>query len=168
MRKNKKVLRIGCLLLCSIFLLPAIVSAQSSSPNYRVEESYFGSGGSVESNSTNFKARQSTGALAVGDMSSPNYRAANGFETPSEPFLEAGIAGPDVDFGTLDPSTTSYAASQGGSCNCTFYVRSYLSSGYTVITGSQPPTSENNDVIDAKGTLGAPPNSTSVEEYGIN
>lgn len=167
MRKNKKRVQLGYLLLCGLFLMPAIASAQSSSANYKVEETYFGSGGNVDANSANYRARQSTGALGGGDISSPNYRAVAGFTTPSEPFLEAGVTGANVDFGTLSPSATAFASSQAGACNCTFYVRSYLSSNYTVITGSQPPTSENNKVIAAKSSQGAP-GGVGTEEFGIN
>jgi hypothetical protein len=148
--------------------IPVQVFAQSSSNNYRVEESYFGSGGNVNSSSTNFQARQSLGALGVGDISSPNYRAAAGFDTPSEPFIEAGVTGADVDFGNLSPNAAAYASSQGGACNCSFYVRTYLSSDYSVVTASQPPRNENNDTIDAKSILGVPSSNSSVEEFGIN
>lgn len=168
MRKNKQRVRLGYLLLCGIFFIPSLAAAQSSSPNYRVEESYFGSGGNVDASSTNYRARQSAGSLGVGDISSTNYRAVAGFNTPSEPFLEAGVTGADVDFGTLSSASTSYAASQGGACNCSFYVRSYLSSDYTVITASAPPTSESGNVIPAKAVQAAPDGSTSVAEFGIN
>lgn len=166
--KNKKWTRVGSILVAAILVVPATVTAQSSSTNYKIEESYFGSGGNVDASSPSYRARQSTGALGVGNGSSANYRTVAGFDTPSAPFLEAAIEGPDVDFGTLNPSSTSYASSQGGSCNCTFYVRSYLSYEYNVISASQPPTSENGDTIDAKGTLGAPSSNDAVEEFGIN
>lgn len=156
------------MLLGGLLLLPSITMAQSTSPNYRVEESFFGTGGNVDTSSPNYRARQSTGSLGVESTNSTNYRANSGFDTPSEPFLEAAIEGPDVDLGTLSATTTSYASSQGGSCNCTFYVRSYLSSEYSVLSASQPPTSENNDVIDAKSVQGAPSGSSTVEEFGIN
>jgi hypothetical protein len=168
MKKNKQRVRLSYLLLCGIFFIPSIAVAQSSSTNYRVEESYFGSGGNVDASSTNYRARQSAGSLGVGDISSTNYRAVAGFNTPSEPFLEAGVTGASVDFGVLTSNTTSYASAQGGSCNCTFYVRSYLSSDYSVITASQPPTSESGNVIPAKSSQGAPSGSTSVAEFGIN
>ncbi len=130
MKKNKQRVRLVYILLCGIFLIPQLAAAQSSSPNYRVEESYFGSGGNAEATSANYKARQSAGSLGVGDISSANYRAVAGFNTPSEPFLEAGVTGADVSFGTLSSAAPSFAASQGGACNCTFYVRSYLSSDF--------------------------------------
>jgi hypothetical protein len=147
---------------------PAAALAQSTSSNYKVEESYFGSGGQVDSNSANYRARQSTGSLGVGDTSSANYRATSGFDTPSEPFLEVTISGGLVSLGTLSDTTPTVSAAQAGSCNCSFSVRSYLSSDYTVVTASQPPTSENGDVIDSKTTQAIPSTSTGVEEFGMN
>lgn len=149
-------------------IVPAIAWAQSSSPNYRLEESYFGTGGEVDASSPNFRSRQSTGSLGVGTATSPNFTTVAGANTPSEPFLEMAIEGNDVNLGTLDPSTTSFASSQGGTCNCTFYVRSYLSSAYSVISASPSLTSENGDTIEPKTTQGAPSSSTSVEEFGFN
>ncbi len=168
MRKNKKWINTISAAVIAVLLVPSVVLAQSSSTNYRVEESYFGSGGQVDANSTNYRARQSTGSLGSADISSPNYRAVAGFNTPSEPFLEAGVTGADIDFGTLAANAPSFASSQAGACNCTFYVRSYLSSSYAVITASAPPTSENNRVFAAKSVLGSASTTESVEEFGIN
>ena len=168
MNKNKKRIRASYVLLCGLLFIPYGVGAQSTSPNYRVEESFFGTGGQVDATSPNYRARESTGSLGVGNTSSSNYDAVSGFDTPSEPFLEAAVTGANVDFGTLSPTSTSYAAAQGGACNCTFYVRSYLSSDYSVVSASLPPTSENGDMIDAKSTQGAPASGSTVEEFGIN
>ncbi len=153
--------------LCGV-LLPLAVLAQSSSPNYRLEESYFGTGGEVDASSPNYRSRQSSGALGTGQGSSNNYEVVAGSNTPSEPFLEMVVSGADVNFGTLSPNTTAYSDAVGGDCSCTFYVRSYLSSEYSVITASQTLTSENGDTIDAKSTQGAPSNDDGIEEFGIN
>ena len=147
---------------------PSIVLAQSSSTNYRIEETFFGTGGEVDATSTNYRSQQSAGSLGVGNTSSTNYDAVAGNITPNVPYLEMAITGPNINFGTLDPNTTSYATSQGGTCNCTFYVRTYLSSQYTVITVSDPPTNEAGIDFSGKATQGAPSGSTSVEEFGIN
>lgn len=168
MNKNKKWIKSIFILPALILVLPISVTAQSASPNYKVEESYFGIGGEVNSTSPNYQSRQSTGSLGVGNSSSSNFDVAAGSNTPSEPFLEAAVTGASVNFGTFSPTTTSYAAAQGGTCNCTFYVRSYLSSEYAVISASQPPTNENGDVLDAKATQGAASSNASTEEFGIN
>lgn len=167
--KNKKsitrYLLIGVMV---IFGAPSIVFAQSSSTNYRVEESYFGTGGEVDATSTNYRSRQSSGSLGVGNTSSANYDAIGGFNTPSEPFLEVVVTGATVNFGTLSDASTSSGAAQGGACSCSFYVRSYLSSEYVVVTASQPPTNESGNVLTAKSVLGAPSSDQNVEEFGIN
>lgn len=171
MSKNKhlKFTSVFCsLVLLFCFNVAPAVFAQSSSTNYKVEEVYFGIGGDVDSSSTNYRSQTSGGSLATGNASSANYDAAAGGLTPSEPFLEAAIMAGPTDLGTLDDTTTSSVAAQGGACNCSFYVRTYLSSEYSVVTASQPPTSENGDSLDAKSVLGAPSNNNSVEEFGIN
>lgn len=154
-------------LIFSFHLAPAAL-AQSSSDNYRVEEVYFGIGGELESASTNYGAQSSGGSLGAGSGSSDNYDSGSGFLTESEPFLEAGLYAASADLGNLDPDNTSSVAAQGGSCNCTFYVRTYLSSEYAVITASQPPTNAYGDSLDPKSVLGAPSSDSSVEEFGIN
>lgn len=158
-------------ILVSFFLtifLPVTVTAQPASSNYKIEEYYFGTGGNVETNSTNYQSRQSNGSLGVGNTSSSNYDSTAGFNTPSEPFLEMVVTGAEVTLGTLDSNNASSGAAQAGGCNCSFYVRTYLSSAYSVISMSQPPSSENNDIITAKSVLGAPSTDPNVEEFGIN
>lgn len=170
MRKNKKWLRLGASLISSFVLVGAssIVLAQSSSTNYRIEESYFGTGGEVDASSASYRSRQSTGSLGVGNSSSTNYDAVAGFTTPSEPFLEMEVTGADINFGTLSPTSVSFAAAQGGACNCTFSVRTYLSSEYSVITVSQTLTNESGKTIDPMTTTGTPSTDPSVELFGIN
>lgn len=73
-----------------------------------------------------------------------------------------------VDFGTMDPSQYYFGSAQAGACNCSFYVRTYQSSQYTVVTVSQPPTSESGVTWAAKTTLGLPSTDSSVEEFGMN
>jgi hypothetical protein len=171
MSKNKqiKVTSILCsLALIFCFNVAPSVLAQSSSTNYKVEEVYFGIGGELESTSTNYGSQTSGGSLGAGSSSSGSYDAESGFFTPSEPFLEAGIMATTADLGTLTDSATSSVAAQGGACNCSFYVRTYLSSTYSVITASQPPTNPYGDSLDAKAALGVPSVDNSVEEFGIN
>ena len=149
-------------------LLPISVYGQAVSPNYKLEEAYFGTGGALDASSSNYRSQQSVGALGVGDASSPNYDSTAGGLTPGAPFLEMGVTGASVDFGTLSSGTTSYGASQGGACGCSFYVRTYLSSEYTIVSASQPPTDESGDILTAKSVQGAPSGSSSVEEFGMN
>lgn len=157
------------LLIVALLGFSSHAAAQLTSPSYRVDETFFGTGGDVGASSTNYGVRQSSGGgFGSADLSGNNYDSATGFPTPQQIFLEVSVTGADVGFGFLDANTTSYGASQGGACNCSFYVRSYVSSGYVVITGSQPPTTARGDSLDSKTILGIPSTSTNVEEFGIN
>jgi hypothetical protein len=167
MRVSRRTLYVALVLLLTLWVAPKAI-AQYSSPNYRVDETFFGTGGEVDAQSANFRANQSAGSLGVGTGSSTNYDFYAGFVTPSEPFLEMVVMDASVDFGTMDPNQYYYGAAQAGACNCSFYVRTYQSSSYTVVTVSQPPTSEDGETWNAKTTLGAPSTDPSVEEFGIN
>lgn len=134
------------------------VFAQSSSANYKIEESYFGNGGELDANSPNYNAQQSAGENGVGNTSSSNYQANGGFNTKQEPYLEVYVTGGSTDLGTLSPSTAATTTS-------TFYVRAYLASGYSVIIASNPPSYGANQ-IDPMGTLG--PSVPGTEQFGIN
>lgn len=170
MSKNKRGLVAGFFVGLLLFAgYPSLAFAQSSSNNYRVEESYFGVGGGVNSTSPNYQARQSLGSLGVGSASSNNYDAIVGFNTPSEPFLEMYVTGATVDFGVLEAETPAYGAARAEECNCSFSVRSYMTSEYVVVTASQPPQSEGGGhILNAKTTQGTPSTNSSTEEFGIN
>jgi hypothetical protein len=144
------------------------VQAQYTSPNYQVEETFFGTGGEVDAESASFRARQAAGALGVGAVSSPNYDAQLGFVTDNVPFLEMSVSDAVVDLGELSATTTSFGAATGGPCSCSFTVRTYLSSQYVVITMSPPPTNESGTPLTAKATQAAPSSDQNTEEFGIN
>ncbi len=144
-----------------------VVYAVSSSTNYSVQESAFGAG-SGNGSSASYGAQGSAGLNGVGNASSTNYDTVAGLITPDVPFLEFVVSGATVDLGVLDPNTPSSGAAQAGACNCSFYVRSYVSSAYVVTTMSAPPTSESGRVLAAKAIQGVPSSSQSVEEFGIN
>lgn len=145
-----------------LFLVPAVVSAQYSSSNYSANETLFGTGGDLDSASSNYQAQSSTGALGVDRVTSTNYTAYSGFLTPNEPFLEMGIDTSVVNLGYL-----SDAATNTGTAN--FHVRTYLDSGYTVQTISQPPTLTSGlatHTLVGMATQSAP--TIGVEQFGIN
>lgn len=167
-KQVSKYLQFLVVVLVAVSGYPAYVFAQSSSNNYKVQESYFGSGGQTDASSTNFRARQSTGALGVGDSASTNYRSTSGFDTPSAPFLEVIVTDATVNLGTLTELTPSYGSAQAGDCNCSFSVRSYLSSEYTVVTATDAPKNENGKILQNKAVQGSPTTNQSLEEFGIN
>lgn len=140
-------------------LLVSPVLAQYSSPNYRVEEAFFGTGGELDANSANYKSRQSAGSLAAGNTSSTNFDAFAGFVTPEEPFLALAVNAATIDLGLLEENSTATG-------NGSFSVRTYLSSAYSVKTMSQPPISEGGAVLDSMTSQAA--SSPGTEQFGIN
>lgn len=167
-----RLIKISNVVLAFIVLMSlpsSSVLAQSSSTNYRLDESFFGTGGEVDASSSSYRSRQSAGSLGVGNVSSANYDAVFGSVSPEEPFLEMMVTGAPIDLGELSDTTTSYGSPTGGACGCSFYVRTYLSHNYVVINASnQPPTSSGGEFLNPKTVLGVPSASTSVEEFGMN
>ncbi len=138
---------------------PAVASATtSSSPNYRVNEVFFGSGGALNDCSTNYCAKESLGATGVGKTSSTNYQAHAGFNTDRMPYLKFVVNGTSIDVGALSTGSTTTA-------NATFSVKSYLSSGYQVVTVSNPPQN-NSFTMHGLGTPTA--SSAGSEQFGMN
>jgi len=137
------------------------VFAQYTSTNYQTNEIFFGTGGDLDTSSTNYQAQTSAGGLAVGTTSSTNYQAYSGFLTPNEPFLEFGIDTSLVNLGTLDTLNA-----KTGTAN--FHVRVYIDSGYTVQTMSQPPSSNTTPVHILAGMSSTASSSAGTEQFGIN
>lgn len=153
--------KVGNGLVALLLLVPSPVMAQSSSSsNYRVDQTFFGTGGETDLNSTNYSARGTAGELGIGETSSANYRAYAGFNTTDEPYLEFVVTGSNIDLGYLDPAQTSTATG-------TFYVRAWQASGYVVHTQSDPPTyNPGGHQIDPLPTQSGP--AVGTEQFGIN
>lgn len=141
--------------------MPIVAQAQnSSSTSYEVYEAQFGSGGIAEQCSEGeFCAQGSLGANAVGRQSSDNFDAEAGVLTQNQEFLEFVILGTNVNLGEITPSDT-------GTGTVGFYVRSYLSSGYTVYSTGTPPTIGGSEELDPLTSGGA--SQQGVEQFGIN
>jgi len=153
------------LISASVFVLLAMptiaMAAQSASPNYQVNEAFFGAGGELNSCSGQYCAKQSIGELATGKICSNGsygYCAQAGFNTDRSPYIQVTVSNTNVDLGTLTPSSTKTA-------NSSFEVKSYLAQGYSVINASDPPKN---------GTHTLAPLSTPTasivgdEQFGIN
>lgn len=150
------------LIVSGLFMLsgqPAF--AQYTSTNYQTNEIQFGIGGDLDTSSTNYQAQTSAGGLAVGDTSSTNYTAYSGFLTPNEPFLEMGIDTSTVNLGTLDTASTKTGTAA-------FHVRTYLDSGYTVQTISQPPKMTSGTANHTLTAMSLGSSTTNTEQFGIN
>jgi hypothetical protein len=159
---------LGITVVCTWLLYVPLAHAQYTSPNYKVEESQFGTGGDPNATSPSYQSQQSVGSLGIGTFSSANYDSNIGFLTQNTIFLEMIVSGATVDLGVLSDSSTSSGSAQAGACNCSFTVRTYLSDAYVVYTMSQPPTNESGRALTAKTVLGIPSSNLNVEEFGMN
>lgn len=149
------------LLVLGLVAIPATVLAQSSSsPNYRVDQTFFGSGGETGLESDNFQSRAALGELGIGELNSDNFRAFAGFTTTDEPYIEFVVTGNNINLGFLDTDEVSTAQGQ-------FYVRAWQAGGYSVRTEAQPPTNVSNGHQFA--TPDTPTASTpGTEQFAIN
>lgn len=159
MRQHKKLLHmlvlVGLITLGSTSVASAL---QSSSTNYGIDETFFGSGGELNACSTSYCSKQSAGETAVGDSSSANFRIQAGNNTNRDNSLEMIVTGANIDLGQLTNTTTKVATGQ-------FSVKSYLASGYAVYTHSPGPKNSNH-ILQLLGTPSA--SSTGTEQFGIN
>lgn len=149
------------MIVASLSVMSVTVLAQSTSPNYRVDEFFFGTGGELEACSGSYCSKQSAGETAAGNTSSGNFQAQAGFNTSDTPFLEVSSSG-SVDFGVL--STNATASGSAG-----VQVRTYLASGYVMrIVGPSPTytTAEITHSLASPVTPTAPASGT--EQFGIN
>jgi hypothetical protein len=160
MQRRRQLAVVGVSLLVLFVWAGPIVHAQSSSPNYKIEESFFGTGGELDASSPNYRAKQAAGETVVGRSASGNYQFYGGFNTTDTPLLEFAVDGGTYDLGVLDSGNTSSVAASFG-------IRNYLSSGYIVTVNGESPT-----LSDGGHTL-APMSSPSgvtpgEEQFGIN
>ena len=148
---------LGIFLLSLIFPI-SVATAQYTSTNYKVNETFFGTGGNLDNQSAHYTAKTTTGELAVGNISSPNFQAYAGFNTTNRIVLELNVVGGIFDLGVLD-TTQAHATST------TFTVRNYLSNGYTVqLLGATP--SNSGHYLANMSTAGA--SAPGTEQFGIN
>lgn len=139
--------------------LPAtVIAAQSSSANYQVNEVFFGNGGDLNECSTSYCAKIAAGETAVGDISSGTLQAHAGFNTDRTPYLQFIVNGVNTNVGTLSTGSAT-------TTTATFSVKSYLSSGYSVVTVSNPPKN-NSYTINALSSPAA--SSPGSEQFGMN
>lgn len=150
---------LALLMVIALVVPPAPVYAdESSSTNYRVDQTFFGTGGELDNASANFRAKTSVGELGVGDTASASYLAKAGFNTAEDPFIEFVVDATNVDLGTL---TTASTASTSG----TFQVRAWRAAGYAVTTAADPPRNGTYTLSTANSPTAAAPG---TEQFGIN
>lgn len=159
MHINKKLFIL--VLLLAFFLKAGTTQADSSaSTNYRVDQTFFGSGGELDASSTNYRAKQTVGELGIGLSESASYRAYAGFNTTDEPYIEFFVNASTVDIGYLD--TASASTTTG-----TFYVRAWQAEGYVVHTQSTTPRNAENGYL-LTGMSAGGSSTPGTEQFGIN
>jgi hypothetical protein len=159
MSQYKKVFSAIVLGLMIVLAGGSVASAlQSSSPNYGIDETFFGSGGELNACSTNYCSKQTAGETTVGAANSANFGIQAGNNTDRDNSLEMIVTGANLNLGQL--TTTSTKVAEGH-----FSVKSYLASGYAVRTVSPGP--KNSSHILHLLTTGAG-SSTGTEQFGIN
>jgi hypothetical protein len=156
--KVYKIFGLAALLLLLI-TMPAL--AQYASPNYKVNETFFGAGGELSEQSANYQAKVAAGELGVDHTSSANFQAYSGFNTTDVPYLEVFVNGGTYDLGYLDITAVRAITS-------IFTVRSYLATGYTVSLTGSPPTNRDG-AHPALAALTSPTaSSPGTEQFGVN
>ena len=144
-----------------LILATSFVSAQGTSNNFRIDESYFGPGGSLESSSNNYSTApggQSLGNTGSGESESSNYKTQGGSQTTDDPRLACEVTSSALDFGNFSTSVTSVATA-------TFSVLNYTAYGYVVQIVGDPPTNGSH-TLSAMSSNGAA--NPGTEQFGIN
>lgn len=149
----------GLGLVLIMYGLSGTIYAQTlQSPTYKIEESYIGPGGAIESSSPNYQGSSTTGDIGTGESRSTNFRQQSGFNTTNDPRLSVVINTSSVNFGSLSTSVATTRTS-------TFSVLNYTSYGYSVYTVGSPPSNGSHTLT------GINPTAASVvgtEQFGIN
>ena len=160
-KRHNRSMRVLWRVIMALFIIwPATILADnSSSTNYKIEESFVGGGGRIDENSANFNAAESIGDTAVGNSSSSNFQTNSSYTTTSDPALTFIVDnGGVVNFGSLSSTVMAHAISS-------FRVINYTSYGYQVIIiGTEPARAGH--VLPGLASTSTP--TVGVEQYGIN
>ncbi len=160
MRQYKNVLRTIILGLLIASSSGSIASAvQSSSASYGVDETFFGSGGTLDDTcSATYCAKQSLGETAAGNSGSASYQIQAGNNTNRDNYIEFKVNAASTNVGVLSTGSAAYTTG-------TFSVKAYLASGYTVVNASPGPQYASHTLAN----MTTPGVSTpGTEQFGIN
>lgn len=139
----------------------SLAGAQGTSNNFRIDESFIGPGGNLESSSTNFQlqtGQQSLGNIGVGTGESSSFQIKNGSVTTPDPTLSCVLSASNINFGSF--STVTPATS-----TATFSVLNYTSFGYVISILGDTPTNGSHNLTNMASN-GA--SSAGTEQFGIN
>jgi hypothetical protein len=159
MRAKQILLSVASLLIGLLLTSTPVLAQSSNSTNYRVDQTFFGTGGELDASSANYRSKQTLGELGIGYAASSNYAAFAGFNTTDDPYLEFFVIGSSIDLGYLDPSATTTATG-------VFSVRAWQAGGYVVRTESDPPTGQTGHQLTPLASPTA--SATNTEQFGIN
>jgi hypothetical protein len=158
----KKLIVISLTVLVSLVISDAVGLAQGASSNYRIDESFVGPGGLLESNSSNYRTAPGGQSLGnpggVGDSRSTNFRAQAGATTTNDPSLTCSVGTSSLSFGSLSPAATATATA-------TFSVLNYTSYGYIVQIVGAPPTNGSHTLEDLNANAAS---AIGTEQFGLN
>jgi hypothetical protein len=144
--------------ICVLLISPNVFGETLKSANYRLDETSIGSGGLIQSSSSNYQTRSTAGDLGVGNSNSSNYQIEAGSQTTSDPTLSFALISPTTDFGNFSATSTSTSTAS-------FSVVNYTSYGYVVqISGGSLTNGAHS--ISPMSTIGSPV--TGVNQFGIN
>lgn len=114
-----------------LFLFPDLVFGMSS-PNYRIDQSFVGSGGTRET-SANYQVLETVGDIGTGNSSSANYRLRAGFLSGTQDAsLTFSVSTSSLNLGSISPSAVSSAAH-------TMTVTTDLTRGYVITAQADGP-----------------------------
>lgn len=146
-------------LIFTLLVAPEVFGETLQSANYRLDETSIGSGGLIQSASTNYQTRSTAGDLGVGNSASGGYQIEAGSQTTSDPTLSFAFISSNANFGDFSSSNTSISTTS-------FSVVNYTSYGYVIqITGS-PPTNGAHTITAISPTADIP--LVGTEQFGIN
>ncbi len=149
------------LLVAGVVTLGGVVTAHaqtSSSTNYKITESQFGSSTNREGCSGQYCAQTSLGDMSSGTSKSSQSSATFGPVTPDEPLLEVIVNSGITDLGDFTTEQTSTKT-------MVVKIRNYLSDGYTLQITGTPPKYKNHAL---KTNTSPTISQAGVEQFGIN
>ena len=133
-RVARAVTSVFGILACLLVLRTVNVSAaDSTSPNYSVDQVNFNAGSQASACGSAYCAKQAAGDAAVGNAAGTAFQAIGGSNTDRNPYIAFSTSGGTTDLGLLSTAGTATATA-------TFAVKTYLASGYVVVLASNPPT----------------------------
>ena len=136
----------------------AAFAVDPTSANYRLNESSIGSGSSLQSTSTSFKATNAVGDAAIGNSKSTAFQTNAGSNTSADPNLSVAITSGAITF-------PDFSAGAAAVTTATFSILNYTSYGYVVQIAGTAPTN-NGKILPALATNTA--STIGVEQFGIN